>query len=265
MNSEETSAGFGADEIKEVTKRPISQAIEAVLRQVLNDDENVRAVIISGSYAGGMPDAASDLDVIQVISQGSQCQFYQKTTEIELDVYCDSLPSLEAQLYTLRKNNNNFLLNSLVKGIVYIDYDGSGKRLIDGAKALWRRGPESLSRREKEARLAALLRLRTATKHLVHRAERSREDRFLAEVRCGDLFKHAVYDYMCFAKRWTSNLKETLSWIKRDDEPFGNLCQTFIGSDSVEDRFISAEAMVNRVADLECRSSRRAGHLVNND
>lgn len=225
-------------------------AVEAGLRQIFDNDTNVRAVIISGSYARGTPDQISDLDVILILHNGPQRQFYQPAGDIELDVFCDSLPALQTQLSTLRKSNNNFLLNSLAKSVVYVDRDGSGAKLVHDATALWEKGPDALSKKERKSRLSALLRLENATRHLVLRADRSPEDRFLAEIRCGDLFRHALTDYMCFANRWTSGLKETLSWIKKDDEPFSELCVAYIEAQSVEVRFATAGVMVARATDL---------------
>jgi predicted nucleotidyltransferase len=220
-----------------------SAPIESVLRQI-DEPANTIALLVYGSYARGTADPHSDLDVIRIQRCGPQAQFYRWIEGIEVDVYSDTAAAIRRLLYARAKDNNNFLLNALVNSAICMDREECGAALVQEAKALWERGPEPVPEREKEIRCASLLRLLNSTRHLVVRAGNSQEARLFAEMRLGDLFKNAVYSYMCLARRWTSSLRETVSWIRASDHELARKCDEFIQAKSLECRLAAAQEIV---------------------
>jgi hypothetical protein len=224
----------------------IGQTIQRVLQNV-DDGSNTSCLLLTGSYAEGNADEYSDLDIIRIHRNGPPSQFYVSMSGLLLDVYSSTKEAIQNQLYVHRRDNNKFLLNALVKSVVYLDREGNGERLVQNAKNLRDRGPEPIPQLEIEKRIESLIRLSYLANRVFARAGRTHDASLLAEMRCADLFRSAVTDYRCIQRKWTSSLRETLEWIRKDDGYFYGMCQSYFDAESLEARLVSAQHIASEI------------------
>jgi predicted nucleotidyltransferase len=212
--------------------------------QAVDDPALVSGIIVHGSWARGDNDAASDIDLLVVLRSGPTVEQVRSILDNQVEIHKSTLSNLRQRLHQDDPLNNNYILNALHEGLIYVDRDGSVGALMKEADARWTNGPSPMSSAEADATRRALYRMLGAAKRLAARSSESKEKAFIAATRSNQVVIQAFYLYHRVRRRWTTSFPLMLSRLKAENSALYDLWSEYIDAGSQERRIHLAEQFV---------------------
>ena len=98
----------------------------------LGAEEDLSALFLVGSFAEGLFDAASDIDLLALTTERKgRLLFRCQTTQVE--VTFGTHDSFLKQMQSAASDNNNYVLNLMSTARLLMDRDGNGRSLLESA------------------------------------------------------------------------------------------------------------------------------------
>jgi predicted nucleotidyltransferase len=94
----------------------LARVVEAV-----DDRALAHGIIVHGSWARGDNDAASDIDLLVVLRSGPTVEQVRSILDTQVEIYKGTLANLRERLQQDQPLNNNFILNALHEGLIFVD------------------------------------------------------------------------------------------------------------------------------------------------
>jgi predicted nucleotidyltransferase len=229
--------------------RPPSDAKGFLSRIVaaVDDPAAVTGVILHGSWAKETNDGSSDVDLLLIQRSGPAAEETRSILGVEVEIYGATPQEFRQRLLRDHPLNNNFILNALHDGVVYLDRKGDAARLMAEAEAVWKAGPRAVSAEEAAATRKALAKMLQAARRLSGRASRSRHAELVAEMRTHQVVVQAVYLYHRSRRLWAASFPEMLSRLAAGNPRLYGLWQQYVEADSQEERVRVAASFVEAV------------------
>jgi len=118
-----------------------NQQIDIILEE-LEQDEQVQAVLLTGSYVYGDPNDESDLDIRVITKDGSNwAEKYRMRFGHKVELFCNPPEVIRNYFDTNRKENKPHALHFWTYGKIIYDPTGIAKQLKDEATKLLELGP----------------------------------------------------------------------------------------------------------------------------
>ena len=224
-----------------------SGALLARVVEAVDDRALAHGIIVHGSWARGDNDAASDIDLLVVLRSGPTVEQVRSILDTQVEIYKGTLASLRERLHQDQPLNNNFILNALHEGLIFVDRDGVIGALMKEADARWAKGPSPMTAAETDATRRALYRMLGSAKRLSERSSGSNENAFIAGTRSHQVVIQSFYLYHRVRRKWTTSFPLMLSRLKAESSALYDLWSEYITAASPEQRIHLAEQFVESV------------------
>jgi predicted nucleotidyltransferase len=231
-------------------QRPPSDADGFLSRVVaaVDDPAAVTGVILHGSWAKETNDASSDVDLLLIQRSGPAAEETRSVLGVEVEINRATAQEFRQRMLKDHPLNNNFILNALHDGVVFLDRKGDAARLSAEAEAVWKAGPRAASAEEVAATRKALNKMLAAARRLSGRASGSRQAELVAEMRSHQVVVQAVYLYHRSRRLWAAGFPEMMGRLAAENPPrLYGLWRQYVEAGSQEERVRVAAAFVESV------------------
>jgi len=220
-----------------------ADTILAKITEELKADKNTIGVLVHGSYAQGRMHPDSDLDVMGV----TDADWFSKEIRIVdgMEVEIQRIPEakIRTDLRAQYPTNHNYYMNILTSGRILFDKTGSLKEMVEEAFRIKQEGPPPPNALE-------ILMGRSFFRHRMGEVKRNMarpETEALSRVMMDLMFHNTVYAFCKSYRMWSSKLDRMLAEYEREAPEFHRLCQGYLVSDDIQQRFGWLERMVEMV------------------
>jgi len=187
------------------------------------------------------------VDLILIRRSGPVVEQRRTVLNTEVEIYAGTLQDLRQRLLRDHPLNNNFIMNALREGVVYLDRTGAAALLMADAKAVWKAGPRAMPAAEAEEARKALDKMLQAAKRLSGRSSTSRQAELLAEMRSHQVVVQSVYLYHRVRRLWTAGFPEMLTRLEAENSALYALWTQYVEARSQEERVRVATSFVESV------------------
>jgi predicted nucleotidyltransferase len=229
---------------------PAAQTGEELLAEVVkivDQPAATSAIIIHGSWARGSNDPSSDIDLIVMQRFGPTTEELLSIHHTQIEIYRGTLSGLRSSLQTENQLNNNFILNGLHEGRIYLDREGWAGALKQEAEAIWNQGPSPMPAAEIEGSRRALHRMLDGARRLALRSSGSKENALIAETRSHQVVIQSLYLYHRVRRQWTTSFPLMLRRLESENPSLHDLWLQYVNASSLEERICIAGSFVQIV------------------
>lgn len=219
------------------------------IMQALDDPNNVTGIVVHG-FDLHLEDIKHSEIAILIIQNHADNLLVEDTRLISgtlVDVCSGNLATLRNRLHKRDFQNNNFILNLMRNGQIYLDRTGDAALLKADTDELWKSGPPAMTEEDINRSRKNLNRMLLSAKRLSRRAGLSRQEKLLAEMRLHQVVAQSIYVYRQVRRHWTDNLPHMLRRLKKEDSTFFKLWEGYVNARSLEQRIQAATLMVDAV------------------
>jgi hypothetical protein len=182
-----------------------------------------------------------------VLRSGPTVEQVRSILDTQVEIYKGTLANLRERLQQDQPLNNNFILNALHEGLIFVDRDGVIGPLMKEADTRWAKGPFPMTAAETDATRRALYRMLGSAKRLSERSSGSNENAFIAETRSHQVVIQSFYLYHRVRRKWTTSFPLMLSRLKAESSALYDLWSEYIKAASPQQRIHLAELFVESV------------------
>jgi predicted nucleotidyltransferase len=215
--------------------------------KTIDEPETTSAIIVHGSWARSTYDLSSDIDLIVMQRFGPTTEEVHSIHNTEVETYRGTLSGLRGCLHTENPLNNNFILNGLHEGKIYLDREGWAGALKKEAEVIWNRGPSAMSAAEIEGSRRALHKMLAGSKRLALRSSDSKENALIAETRSHQVVIQSFYLYHRVRRQWTTSFPLMLRRVESENPALYELWLQYANASSQDERMRIAASFVQIV------------------
>jgi hypothetical protein len=224
----------------------LSQIVEAV-----TDSQDTLGVLLHGSYATGLCDSNSDVDLICVTRRSHPRRISHHFMDgREIGVFASSRPQITKSFHSDSGDNNNFVLYAFVRGRPVIDRNGDVAELVREANQIWGHGPPNPTQEVREKVAAGRQIIIGSLRRMTARATRSPQWQEMVQLFSARLFNDCFYQYCRMHRLWSSAIWEMLTWTDPRYEEILTITRNYLSDPSLENRLLAirqlAEATIIR-------------------